>query len=127
MSILPLTAASIGVEMFSMPVAVRDVIFDTVTGEDVESLLENRTVKAAVDARDKKVQFLFGRITSNGSIAIFTHDTLFVMDEYPPSTRNQSYITYNGFIYKVTAIKNWQIQAGVRIYLAERHSQQQDL
>lgn len=129
MSILPLTPATIGIDLFSMEITMRDVVFATVDGEDGEIDVPGRTsIQGAVDARDRKVQFLFGKIVSDGDIAIFTYDNLYIADEYADGgNRNQTYITYQGRQYKVIAVKNWEGQAKARIYLATRHSQQQDL
>lgn len=129
MSILPISPASIGVNLFSMGgVSVRDIGIATVDGEDVESLVDNRTIEGAVDARRKKIQFIFGSIVSDGDIAIFTHDSLFIADIYESGeVPKQSYITYGNKEYKVIEIGDWSEQVGVNVYLAQRHVQQQGL
>jgi len=113
------------IKMLSIPVLVTDTSYTTnTTGEDVQTLLANRTIKAAVDASNsRELQNMFGGNVSDGSIGIFTTATLYIDDIYSTAaTRSkQSFVEYEGFKYRVTKAAPWKKQAGFTAYLAERH------
>lgn len=127
MSILPLGfATSIAVSMLSVPIAVTDVSYNAVNGIDRQTIDATRTIDAAVDASNsRRIEQIFGGSVSDGSIMIYITDEdveLYFIDIYAEGTsRRQSFVVYGRYQYRVTTVADWTAQAGMKIYLAERH------
>jgi len=108
---------------FEIEVVVKDYLFETVDGEDKQTLLGSRTIDAAVDASNsRQLEKIFGGSVSDGDIGIYTSSTLHIQDQ---GETKQSDVVYGGRNYRVSNEADWTQQAGVRVYLAKRHVRQQ--
>lgn len=127
MSILPLTGLiGIGLSFYLIPVSIVDTQYTNVDGNDVQSIVESRTIQAAVDpSNSRQLENIFGGNVSDGDIGIYTQDTLYIDDQYDTGSRGkQSYITFQNFKYRVVNVADWAAQAGMKVYLAKRHVKQ---
>lgn len=128
MSILPLSGPlGVALTSFSLPITAQDTTYTATNGEDVQALSGAAyTISGAIEINRNQVEYLFGGSASSGSITVTTTAELYIDDVYAPSaTRKQSFITHAGTIYRVSQCLDWMQQAGVRVYLAERHVRQQ--
>lgn len=114
---------NIGLSFFLLDVNVTDTSYTATSGHDVQAVSKTRTIKAAVDpSNSKRLQNIFGGNVADGSIGIFTSDFLYIDDMYTSGSRSlQSYVEYDGMTYRVMQKGSWTLQAGIRVYLAERH------
>jgi len=109
--------------MFSVPILVQDVIYTESGGTDNPGAPDSRTVQGAVDPSNaRKMEYLFGGSVSDGDILIYTTGALYIDDMYTSgAARQQSFVTYSGFQYRVANVADWTQQAGMFVYLAKRH------
>lgn len=128
MSILPISGPiQLALSMFTLSgVPVIDTEYNKVGGIDKQTILANRTIDAAIDpASMQQLQKIFGGNVSDGDLAIYTEDELFIFDIYPTTgSRKQSFIIYSGLNYRIMDHANWIDQAGVRVYQGRRHVKQ---
>ena len=104
--------------------SVTDTQYDVASGQDVQTVIGNRTIKAGVGpSGGKRLENMFGGNVSAGDIAITTLDELYIGDIYQVGYENQrqSFVTYNGLRYRVVDLSPWGIQTGVNVYRASRH------
>lgn len=125
---LPFTAyaVAIAVGMNSIELCVTDVSYAKVHGVDVQTIEDKRHITAAVDATNtRKMEQIFGGSVSDGSIMIYITDQdvelYFVDTQAVNSSRHQSFIYYGMYQYRVQSVADWTLQAGCRVYLADRH------
>ncbi len=104
-------------------IAITDTKYVKSGANDVQQVLVTRAIKGAIDKSGaRKFEAIFGGSVSDGSIAIYTQDTLFFSDAYDTGqVQKQSFFTWDGLNYRVIAIDPWHRQTGIRIYLASRH------
>ena len=124
MSILPLSAGiGLALGMISVSTPVQDVIYTASGGIDSQGTPTARTIQAVIDpANTRKMAYLFGGSVADSDILIYTAATLYMDDMYAPGdTRRQSFVTYSGINHRVKNIADWAAQAGMFVYLAERH------
>jgi hypothetical protein len=116
---------TIGLNLFSVPVAVVDVTYEAVAGIDKQTIRSARTIQAVVDTSDKrKLEQIFGGSVSDADIGITPADgsELFFLDAYfPGDERKQSLIAYMGWQYRIIANSDYTNQAGAVVYLGSRH------
>lgn len=125
MSVLPISGhIQLGLSLFTVPrVPVTDKKYTATGGVDVESVKRKRTVDAAIDMSGaKELEKIFGGDVSNGDIAIYTKDRLYISDEFQATEdRVQSFLTYKGLTYRIMAEQNWLDQTGTYVYQGRRH------
>lgn len=124
MSILPLFGPKLALGFYSSSYAVTDYEYETTDGEDSRVAYGSRTsFVAAIDpSNSRRLEMIFGGNVSDGDIGIYTEAELYIADIYTPGTSpKQSFVTYQGFIYRVVEVADWMGQAGVRVYLGRRH------
>lgn len=126
MSILPINQLQLAVDMFSLPtVPVTDTGYEHLDGRDVQSILSNRTIVAAIDPSSmKQLEKIFGGDVADGDIVIYTRMELFILDETDalgPEGRKQSFVEYSGKQYRILNYADWEVQCGVRVYQGRLH------
>jgi len=127
MSLLPLTMPiAMALSFLSIEIQIKDVVYQTVGGEDKQTSFDVRNISAAVDpGRSKTLEMIFGGSLSDGDIGIFTSASLYMIDQYAEGAQiKQSFVTYGGVNYRVAEVADWVAQAGVFVYLAKRHVKQ---
>lgn len=123
MSILPLSGFfQLGLSFYTIKVVVEDLVYTKQGGQDVPQTPSKRTIDAAIDpGSSRQLEKLFGGGVSDGDIGIYTAAQLFIRDE---GDTKQSFVQYGGFSYAVTKEGDWTQQAGMRVYLGNRHVKQ---
>jgi hypothetical protein len=145
--------SSLAISFYEIDVNVSDYQYVTQDGEDKRVLFQERTIKAAVDpSRSKQMERIFGGSIGNGDIGVYTLDTLYIYDstninEFVGMNFNfgndnllfaenesgdigptgQSYVYYQGLIYRVSEVAQWGPQINARVYLCKRHMKQDGL
>ena len=155
MSIVPLSYfSSLAISFFELDILVKDYQYVTQDGEDKRVLFAERTIKAAVDpSRSKQMERIFGGSMSSGDIGVYTIDNLYIYDatninEFSGMNFNfgndemlfaenfdgedigptgQSYVFYQGLIYRVSEVASWGPQIDARVYLCKRHMKQDNV
>ena len=125
-------ALKMAISFFHIPVFVTDTeyVHDEATGQDVRQITDTRIIQAGLDpTRSKELERIFGGSIGDGDIGIYCDsDTLYMDDAYNNGgTRTQSFVQYQGEIYRVTNDADWTPQADIRVYLAKRHLDQDGL
>jgi hypothetical protein len=123
-------AIKLGISFYHIPLIVVDTQYTTVSGIDTRSIVETRTIQAAVDpSQSKSLERIFGGSIGDGDIGVYCDaDTLFIDDAYDAGgTRKQSFVLYQGNYYRVMQDADWTPQADIRVYLAKRHVEQDRL
>ena len=111
-------------------VTVYDAGYTTIDGQDIRSIINTRIIRAGLDpTRSKELERIFSGSVGDGDIGIYCDkDTLCMDDAYnPDDERKQSFVLYQGGIYRVTNDADWGPQADIRVYLAKRHLDQDGL
>jgi hypothetical protein len=125
MSLIPMAfACTLAVACYETDdIQITDTQYVKQGANDVQSILQTRTIKGAIDKSGaKKFEAIFGGSVSDGSIAIYTQDELFFSDAYAAGgSQVQSYFIWENLNYRVIGIDPWHKQTGIRIYLASRH------
>jgi len=113
------------ISMFHVPVVIMHTTFTKVSGEDIRAVDSEETIQAAVDpSRSKAMERIFGGSLADGDIGVFTTAALHIDDD---RSGLQSYILYNGLMYRVAQQGNWSLQTGTHVYLCHRHVAQDDI
>jgi hypothetical protein len=117
---------SIALGLLSVPpesLVVTDVTYETVAGVDTQvEFIRHDPIVAAVDASGaRRLEQIFGGSVSQGDIGIYTADELFFLDADNNEERKQSFVTWQGFQYRIVAVDDWSARGGKRQYLASRH------
>ncbi|HBG77256.1 MAG TPA: hypothetical protein DDW84_00190 [Phycisphaerales bacterium] len=120
---IPLKLCSKVVSNASQPISVYETTGTRGNGLWVPVKGTARTIMADVfNADPQKVQILTGGDVSDGGLAIQTMETLYFQDPKITTTENkQSFITYEGYLYKVIAKGFQNINAGFDTYIATRY------
>lgn len=116
--------------MYTVDVQVTDTSYSTVNGVDQQSPPTTRTIKAAVDKNgQRRLEQIFGGSVSAGTVGIYTTgDTLYFIDQNQSGREtHQSYVLDNNYLYKVIDESDWLAQVGIKVYLAERHTTQEQI
>ncbi len=125
MSLLPFTThAKLAISMFSIPITITDTIYTTVNGIDRQGTPTTRTIQAAVEVRERKLEQIFGGSVSDGDIGIYPlEDDLYFLDNYTigVTIRKQSFFPYHNNQYRIIGVSDFTDQAGVKVYLATKH------
>ena len=124
MSLLPLSGViGVGLGFYQISIPVQDVVYTASGGVDGQSSPASRSIQGAIDPSGaRKLAYLFGGNVSDGDILIYTTAPLYIDDQYAQdSTRTQSFITYDGFQYRVSELSNWSGQLGQQVFRASRH------
>lgn len=127
MSLLPLNLPiGLALSFYQLEVAVKDALYTTTDGEDKQAYFEARFIQACIDpGGGQRLEQMFGGSVSDGDIAIFTQETLFMVDMYDEGAQQkQSFVLYSGLNYRVAELSDWTPQAGVNVYLGKRHVRQ---
>lgn len=114
------------IDFYKISLSITDMSYSKVNGQDQRSVSATRTIEAAVDpSRSKTMERIFGGSLGDGDIGIFTTETLYIEDGYViGSTRLQSFVSYQGKMYRISDVGDWQPQVGIHVYLAKRHHSQ---
>lgn len=101
---------------------VKDITYTTTNGQDVTSPMTSRYINAAIDpSGGRRLEEIFGGMVTDGDIGIYTHDKLYFVDQFGEGeVRKQTFIDYQGYRYRVVQVQDWELQAGVFVYLARR-------
>ena len=126
MSLFPFTGPiGIALAMLSIPIPVQDVVYSASGGADGQGTPISRTIQGAIDPSNaRKMEYLFGGSVSDGDLLVFTSAALYIDDQYNPTSgqpRQQSFVTYQGWQYRVANMADWTQQAGMFVFLAHRH------
>ena len=102
-------------------------IKDETSGEDRQAILGTRDLFVPVDPSQSKMMIqTFGGSVSDGDIMILSAEPLYIEDIYEKGKRNkQSFIAYGSANYRVANEANWELQAGMKAYLAKLHVKQE--
>ena len=114
---------------FELSLSIRDVEYITVEGEDTKTLVQERTIQAAIDpSRSREMERIFSGSISDGDVGVYTAETLYIDDvhdiEVLEMERTQSFLTYQGHMYRVSNHSDWTPQAGINVYLCKRYLSQ---
>lgn len=122
---------AISIGFFEVDIAVTDVVYETFRGVDIQKTNPvTRTIRGAIDPSGSfKLQQVFGDSWNDGDIAITTtSDNVFkILQSYSPDdgeAREQSFITYQGYQYRVVEKADWVLQASLYVWRATRHAVQ---
>ena len=121
--------AAISIGFFEVEIEVTDVVYRVVKGVDTQRANpDTRTVKGSVDPTGSfKLRQIFGDSWNDGDIAIFTtsDNSFLILQSYDPGdVREQSFIMYQGFQYRVMEKADWVLQAEMYVWRASRHATQ---
>jgi len=125
-------ALKLAISFFYIPVVVYDTgyVTDPETGVDIRTIIATRVIQAGVDpSRSKDLERIFGGSIGDGDIGVYCDTaTLYIDDAYNQGgTRRQSFILYQGNMFRAMQDADWTPQADVRVYLAKRHLDQDGL
>ena len=116
----------LALSFFELSLSIRDVEYITVEGEDTKTLVEERTIQAAVDpSRSREMERIFSGSISDGDVGVYTTEILYIDDVHDSTDssgqRLQSFLTYQGHMYRVSNHSDWVPQAGMNVYLCKRY------